>query len=307
MTLFQSCMETTHLNVRHAAAISIPSDLDSVVVVNKTKLEKGGGNQVLNVLEGIATGEPILGDKYGAKSSVENMQRLVRESDRMDLIHDQVIDVKLKNISGTTPMKGEFVDSICKEYGADGVIALEHFDSDNDNMGNGSSARVRTQWRVYYPNERKIIDEFQVYSYASDYEYYSIVPPAYKSISRAGAVGAQMYFDRIVPGFRREGRTYYTNGSHEMKAATKSVRRGDWDQAKYYWEVEIESHTSEKIISRAYYNLALVYEIKDDLDKALEYISMSIETGNTKAISYKAILNMRKNEVTLIEEQLKRE
>jgi len=210
LTLLQSCMETTFLNVRHAAQVSLPADLDSVVVINKTKIEKGNGNQILNVLEGMASGEPILGDKYGAKSSVENMQRLIRESERMDLTYDEIIEVKLKNISGSTPMKGEFVDSICKEHGADGLIALELFDSDSYYSSN--SAQVRTQWRVYYPNERKIIDEFQLFSQASDYNYYSVVPSAYTSISKAGAWGAQMYFDRIVPGFRKEARMFYPKG-----------------------------------------------------------------------------------------------
>jgi hypothetical protein len=305
LALFQSCMETTYLNVRHAAQISIPADLDSVLVINKTKVEKGNGKQVLNVLEGLVTGEPILGDKYGSKSAVKNMQKLVIESDRMDLIHNDIINLGLKDISGDTPIKSDIIDSICGEYGADGLIALELFDSDSYYSSN--SAEVRTQWRVYYPNERKIIDEFIVYSGANDHSFSSFVPAAYSSISKAGAYGAQLYFNRIVPSFTREVRYYYTKGSYEMKAAKKSARKGDWDQAIYYWEVETESQTNEKIRGKAAYNLALAYEIKDDFDKALEWIDVSVAAGNMKAISYKAILYNRKSEMTLIEEQLKRE
>ena len=305
LVIFQSCMGTTYLNVRHAAQISIPADLDSVLVINKTKVEKGKGNQVINVLEGLVTGEPILGDKYGSKSAVKNMQKLVIESDRMDLIHNDIINLGLKDISGDTPIKSDIIDSICEEYGADGLIALELFDSDSYNSSN--SAEVRTQWRVYYPNERKIIDEFIVYSGANDHSFSSFVPATYSSISKAGAYGAELYFNRIVPNFTREVRYYYTKGSHEMKAAKKSVKLGNWDQAIYYWEVETESQTNQKIRGKAAYNLALAYEIKDDFDKALEWIDVSVAAGNMKAISYKAILYNRKSEMTLIEEQLKRE
>ena len=98
LVLFQSCMQTTYLNVRYAAQISLPADLDSVLVINKTKVEKGKGNQVLSVLEGLVTGEPILGDKYGSKSAVKNMQKLIRESDRMDLIHNEIINLRLKDL-----------------------------------------------------------------------------------------------------------------------------------------------------------------------------------------------------------------
>ena len=303
--LLQSCVQTTYLEVRHAALIDLPSDLDSVIVINKSKVAKGNGNQFLNVLESVASGEPILGDKYGAKSSVQNMQRLIRTSDRLDLIHDDIIEVELRDITGSTPLKGDFIDSICKNYGADGVIALELFDSDSYYSGN--SAQVRTQWRVYFPNERKIIDEFQVYSGATDYNYYSVVPSAYTSISKAGALGAQIYFDRITPGFRKEAREYYSSGSHEMKAAAKCVRQGEWDQAIYYWEVETESQTDDKTMGKAAYNLALAYEVKDDLEKALEWIDSAITSGNRKANSYKALLRMRKDERARIDQQLIRE
>lgn len=305
LVIFQSCMGTTYLNVRHAAQISLPADLDSVLVINKTKVEKGKGNQVINVLEGLVTGEPILGDKYGSKSAVKNMQKLVIESDRMDLIHNDIINLGLKDISGDTPIKSDIIDSICEEYGADGLIALELFDSDSYNSSN--SAEVRTQWRVYYPNERKIIDEFIVYSGANDHSFSSFVPAAYSSISKAGAYGAELYFNRIVPNFTREVRYYYTKGSHEIKAAKKSVKLGNWDQAIYYWEVETESQTNQKNEGKAAYNLALAYEIKEDFDKALEWIDVSEAAGNMKATSYKAILQNRKSEIALIQDQLKRE
>ena len=305
LVLFQSCMQTTYVNVRHAAQISLPADLDSVLIINKTKVLKGKGNQVLNVLEGLVTGEPILGDKYGSKSAVKNMQKLVVESDRMDLIHNEIINLRLEDMSGDTPIKSDIIDSICEEYGADGLIALELFDSDSYYSSN--SAEVKTQWRVYYPNERKIIDEFIIYSGANDYRFSSLVPAAYSSISKAGAYGAELYFNRIVPYFTRGARYYYTKGSHEMKAAKKSVKLGNWDQAIYYWEVETESQTNQKNEGKAAYNLALAYEIKEDFDKALEWIDVSEAAGNMKASSYGVILQNRKSEMPLIENQLKRE
>ena len=305
LVLFQSCMQTTYVNVRHAAQISLPADLDSVLIINKTKVAKGKGNQVLNVLEGLVTGEPILGDKYGSKSAVKNMQKLVIESDRMDLIHSEIINLGLEDMSGDTPIKSDIIDSICEEYGADGLIALELFDSDSYYSSN--SAEVKTQWRVYYPNERKIIDEFIIYSGANDYRFSSLVPAAYSSISKAGAYGAELYFNRIVPYFTRGTRYYYTKGSHEMKAAKNSVKLGNWDQAIYYWEVETEYQTNQKNEGKAAYNLALAYEIKEDFDKALEWIDVSEAAGNMKASSYGVILQNRKSEMPLIENQLKRE
>ena len=48
-------------------------------------------------------------------------------------------------------------------------------------------------------------------------------------------------------------------------------------------------------------------KLKEDFDKALEWIDVSEAAGNMKASSYKAILQNRKSEMPLIEDQLKRE
>ncbi len=314
MALFySSCTETKHIQARRAAVVTLPADLDTVIIVNKTKLKKGNGNQAVNVLEGILTGEPILGDRYGANSATENMEKLIRESDRLDLAGADIIQLESEKFLNEKPLEGDFLDSICKEYNADGVIALENFDTDNltplyNAPGtNSSTADAKALWRIYYKDERKIIDESWISARGSDYSYYSIVPTQYTAISRAGAFSADIYLSRITPRFQRESRVYYKSGSSEMKAAKRSVRIGDWDQAQYLWEVEAESAVNDKDLGRAAYNLALAFELKDDFDNALEWIDASITAGNKRAYAYKEILMQRAHEKKIIDEQLKRE
>lgn len=305
--IFSCSRKTLHLNnVRHAAVLTIPADLDTLVIVNRDKIAKGGGKQVLSVLEGVLSGEPILGDKYGTASSVDNMKRLIERSDRLSLATTEILKFERKDLEGNRALDGDIVDSICNHYNADGVISLELFDSDSYYANN--SATVRSLWRLYYAEKREISDEHSVHTNGTGYHgYHSIVPPQYNAIASAGAHGAQLYYDRIVPYFRRELRHYYGKGSAEFKLAQRAVRVNDWDQAIFFWQSYLENSSHMKKNGRAAYNLALAYEVNEDFQSALEWIDQSIKYGEKHAIEYKATLKWRMQEQPLIEEQLRRE
>lgn len=293
-------------NVRHAAELTIPSDLDTLVIVNRHKIAKGGGKQVLSVLEGVLSGEPILGDKYGANASVENMKRLIQQSDRLTLATANILRFEKNELDGDTPIKGDIVDSICATYNADGVIALEMFDSDQFYANSSKSAK--SFWRLYYAEKKEISDEYMVYTRGySSYQYYSIVPQEYRAIENAGAYGAQLYYNRIVPFFVRETRYYYSKGASEFKMAKRSVNVNDWEQAIFFWQSFLENSNKLKVNGNAAYNLALAFEVKEDFENAINWIDQSIKYGNKRAIEYRAQLKFRQGEQDLIKEQLKRE
>lgn len=305
-SLMFSCRATKTIAVRKPAMYNLTPDLDTILIVNRTSIEKGKGKQILNILEGAVSGEPILGDKYGSEGALNNLRNLIQNSDRLFYTGDGIIKAtKSTVLDNDKPLSKEYIDSLCNAYGADGVIALEYFDSDS--YYTQTNAYVRTFWRVYLKGESQPIIETRIQSSGSSYYYYSVIPPAYTSIARAGAQGSFFFYNQIVPPIVNESKYYYTGGSKEMKLAKKAFRKGDLDQAIYFWEVEAESITSEKIAGRAAYNLALAYEMQGDYNKALEWIDASIARGNTKAHTYKRILSIRKNEIDIVNRQMERE
>ena len=294
-------------NIRHAAQINIPADLDTLVIVDRTRLAKNSGKKVLNVLEGIVSGEPIMGDKYGTQNCLSNLERLLIQSDRITLGTPQIIKLFKYDMKSSTPINGDVLDSICNRYQADGVISLEMFDSDE--FGSRSS-NVKTFWRLYYADKHEITDEFTIFSNGyANYNYYSVVPTQYRSISYAGAYGAQLYFDRIVPYYAREYRYYYPRGSTEFKMGRRAMIANDWDQAIYFWQSYVDNNANMNMrkSGRAAFNIALAYEAKMDFDNALKWIDKAIMFGNKQAVTYRGTLIYRRNEQPLIQQQLKRE
>ncbi len=297
----------------HPAEISIPTDLDSVLIVDRSKMAKGGGKQIGNVLEGVLTGEPIGGDKYGRRGCLENLQYLIASNERLTFVHNDVIEIENSNgnFDNKEPLKANFLDSICTKYSADGVIALEHFDSDRAVNNNGypvGEAFVTTRWRLYYPNAKSVIDEHGFQSYGRGYQT-SIIdfPTQYKAIFNAGAQASDWYMKRIVPSWYRETRMYFTTGSKEMRIASKHFKAENWDEAKYMWEAVIDHSSNPKLLGKATYNLAVVCEMEGNLDMALTWANKSARSGNKSAPRYAGILKTLLNESPLIELQNKHE
>ncbi|CAG5079547.1 DUF6340 family protein [Parvicella tangerina] len=305
------CTSTVSVTVMHPADIALPADLDSLIIVNRTQRIKTG-SKVGNAIEGFFTGEPIAGDKNGVSKTLEHAINLLNNNERVTLVTTRIFEVP--NINGTLkyeiPIRSEVIDSLAENHHADGVLALEYFDSDRVINGNRNTSEsfVWTYWRLYYPNAQEIIDEFQLKTFGrGDYSYTSFIPTGYSSIVRAGTESADRYLKRIIPSWYVERRTYYTKGCEELKIARNQIKIGDWSKAKYTLEMGFQQKYSPKVLGRLAYNLAVVCEQLELLNEALDYAYKSAETGNNQAPRLILILKTRVDEQALIQDQLIRE
>jgi tetratricopeptide (TPR) repeat protein len=314
-----SCTKHITVNVMHPAQIHILKDLQKVMVVDRTKYEKGGGKQVGKFFEVLLTRKPIGGDKYGRRGCMENLNFLLIQNERISFANAEVIEIKNSNTTfqNQKSLEANIIDSICEKYNADAIISLEYFNSfvpqrnlhhhPND-VNQTDRAYVTTKWRLYYPKESKILDEIEFQSFGLGYSRrFFDVPSNYRAIYNAGAQASDWYMKRIVPSMYIESRMYYTKGSKEMKMARKHAEVNNWNEAKFLWEAVVDQTSDSKLLGKASYNIALAYEQLGELEKALEWANKSSRTGNTKAPSYIRIIQTLINEKPLLEEQMKTE
>lgn len=308
-----ACTSTFSTTVMHPGEIAIPRDMDSIIIIDRTKSVKKG-TKVGKVVEGIFTGEPIGGDVYGVDKTMIYLLQVLHKNERVTLVHGEPIEVL--NINGTLeyeiPIRSEVIDSFAKKYGADGVISLEFFDSDKTYVGNGqpnnTASFVRTYWRLYFPNDHSIIDEMSLSTYGnSNYQYSGIIPQGYSSITKAGTEAADRYIKRILPSLYFESRMYYTKGCEELKISSQFIKSASWDKAKFVLEDGLNTEYSNKILGRLAYNLSVVCEQLEEFDKALDWAYKSAETGNSNAPKLIQIIRTRINEKSLLDEQSIRE
>lgn len=313
-----SCKSSLVINVKHPAQIDIPADLDSIVIVDRTGIEKGKGRQFATGVEAVFSGEPIGGDKYGVKSCKTELVKIISNNDRLTLVSFDIPELYIKSFNEIQrPLLKTEVDSICKQYGADGVLALEYFDSYrvvvNPNMNTNTTAQnqkvaqVTTQWRLYYMETSTIVDYKEYTTRGTHYQAVSGVGTGqYKAIANAGMEAADLFVKRIVPSYYRESRIYFKGGTKELRMAGKSMRNTLFEQAKNYYLMMIDIETDQKILGRASFNLALIYEIEENLQVALNYANQAMQAGVKEAPRYVNILKQRINEQPLIESQMQR-
>jgi hypothetical protein len=314
--VLSSCKSTMIVNVKHAAFIDIPANLDTIVIVDRTGLEKGQGRKLVAVLEGMSSGEPILGDKNGVRATKMELVKIIQQHERLTLATFDVPQLTIAKLGEIEkPLSKQEVDSICTQYNANGILSLEFFDSQriyhintNTTNQNQKSAHVYTQWRLYYNNNSYVIDYMDMTTYGTHYQTFSGVGTGqYKAIEKAGMEAADRYVKRIVPSYYRESRVYFSKGSKEMRQAAKLLKNNAFEQVENFYLMILDHEQDPKILGKAAFNMALIRELQNRFEEAITYCNQAFQGGNKEAARYLNILRIRLNEQPLIEMQMKRE
>jgi hypothetical protein len=228
------------------------------------------------------------------------------------------------------PLTWEIVAQICDETGTDALFSLEKFDTDSrvnyssrtvelkTILGNVPALEhqldmetiVKTGWRIYDPEAKSILDEYQ-YEESIMFSGKGINPMAAfaaltgrkDAVNQVSNKAGQGYAYRLLPNELRVMREYYVKGTDNFKIAQRKARMGKWDEAGQLWEKET-ANSKMKIAGRACYNMAIINEINGNLVEALKWAQKSYEDYNDKlGIRYVRILENRKYENEVLKEQ----
>jgi len=172
---------------------------------------------------------------------------------------------------------------------------------------------VKSGWRVYFPKEKRIIDEYRFSDYltfdgkgATPEQATAQLPNKRDCINKTGFHAGTVYGFRISPQWINVSRYFYTRGNDNMKFAGKKARKSnDWKGAMEIWKKEA-LNSDKKISWHANYNMALACEREGNLDVALEWAKKAYEVGHkSAAASYINILNGRIFDRNKLNEQMK--
>ncbi len=327
-----ACMPKVQVEVLQPAAVTFPADIRTLAVLDRSA-PANFGQTVLGALEGVLTGEAILGDREGASRAMEGLTTTLRASPRFEA----AVPVLTKEQSETDIFDKELswraAERIARKANAEAVVALEAFDSDSavtmstdteTVTENGQSkektihiahreTRVLTAWRVYDVQNKLIIDDFRDHAYTRSWDArgdspalaVANLPTQVFTIEQVGAEAGVAYGRRIAPSYIFVMRSFYSKGSPRIEEAKAHVRSGDWEGAQQLWLKVIENQTDPKIRGRAYFNLALASEIEGDLAQALEYAKKAgVDLRKGRAYRYSATLSQRLADQRLVDEQM---
>ena len=125
-----SCSKSITIDIMVPAAIDVPQEINTVVVVNRSLPAKGKGGD--NFFEGLISGESIAGDKKGSEECVKSLVKFLNDMPRFNAVLYTGPELPGTGTS-TFPvaLEWEKVSILCARYNADMLAALEVFDTDN--------------------------------------------------------------------------------------------------------------------------------------------------------------------------------
>ena len=290
--LFSGCQSIEQLSIDYMlpAEVSFPSALRRVAVVNnmppipdnKLILEENDEKKK-DETEIARKTKYFNGD---GKIATESLAEALANENYFDevIICDSALRAH-DMIPRESTLSKEEVEKLTQSLDADFLIALE-----NVQMRSIRKIEYLPEWGVYagtldlkvYPTVKVYLPQRNgpmVTVNASDSIFWDHAAP---SMAQAGAglisekemlreaseFAGTIPVSHMLPHWKTASRYLFTGGSVNMRDAAVYVRENSWDKAFKLWEQSFNTAKSDKKKMQSAYNIAVYYEIKDELEQA---------------------------------------
>ena len=236
--------------------------IDTVTIVQKTREDKNSINFDIELV-------PMNWDTIGAISDRNNSDVLIS------------LDGLIIKSSSSTKM---FIN-IGEDFNAFELM-----------MGN-LNVYITALFRMYDPEKKHLIEKYY-YSDTIFWESTGItrvaalrnLPSKEDAISEATYWSGFYYGERLIPRWEDVDRFYFIRGNPDLIEASKLAKEEKWMEAAEIWKV-LAYGPDTKIASRAALNMALVSEMYDNLDAALNWAKNSYSLDKKKPVEqYRKVL-----------------
>ncbi len=208
------------------------------------------------------------------------------------------------------PLNYDVINTLTTSSQTDLLISLETFSyfyseySSTAEMPTKSNEVITAAvWAVYNPYSQKLLERktmidtifWNGYDNTGNYRRNNKLPPRITALKIASQMAGENYSKRFFASWQSVKRSYSVPPLPDFSAADKYVQKGEWDNAILLWK-RYAADDNGRMAINARYNLALGYEMKDDMDTALKWIvaAQQIATDYRSKEDLKMILQYRK-------------
>lgn len=196
----------------------------------------------------------------------------------------------------------ELIEKLTSTSQTELLISLEtfscfysEFDADY-NVPKSREVVTAAVWAVYDPSMKKIIERktmidtvfWNAYDEKGNYQKNIKLPPRLSALKIASQLAGENYSKRFFASWETVKRMYSIPPLPDFEAADKYLQKGDWDNAILLWKRYADEKNGKMAIN-ARYNLALAYEMKDDIDTAWKWL----EAARQLATRYRSRENIK--------------
>lgn len=216
------------------------------------------------------------------------------------------------------PLDFGLIKKITSSVKADLLISLETFSffyaSYPETYESIASDEVITAavWTVYNPEKEKLAERKSMidtvvwhgYDAEGNYEPGYKAPPRIDALRTASETAGRNYSERLYPSWQTVHRDYSIPPLPDFTEAAYHFEEGEWDKAINLWKKYADDRNGKMAIA-ARYNIALAYEIKDEIDLALKWLGaargLAVNTRSRddikRIMQYQQKLEQRKKEI----------
>lgn len=222
------------------------------------------------------------------------------------------------------------IDSIMKSNDAQAGISLnritvqdvqaELYDENDGSFISYLEAKYELHWSVYdihSQNSTSLITRDTLYwESQSNNEKKAIagLPNRYNALIDGAIMAGEKAVDQFIPHWEKADRYFFTSNKSEFKKGIDAVYHMEWAQAIELWNKMLETESNPYVKAKLAFNLAIVYEISGDIEKAYEMAIVSVNKFNElpvidynsylRVTDYLEDINVRKKELKKINLQL---
>jgi hypothetical protein len=218
----------------------------------------------------------------------------------------------------------ELVKQISETTGAGVVISLETFSyffseySESYEAPKSNEVITANVWAVFDPENEKLIERkalidtiyWNGYDENGNYNKNYQFPPRETALRIASQLSGENYAKRFFASWQTVNRMYAVPPLPDFDQASYYVGKGEWDKTIQLWE-KYATDKNGKLAINARYNLALAYEMKDDIEMASRWADaaqkLAVEYRNKEDLKiillYQNILTQRKKDIAKLNNQ----
>jgi len=233
-----------------------------------------------------AKGDPKNLDSILVSSCLQELAANLKEHNNYNRIHIFPDIFKLHSGNKLPVLDFDMVKKITAASETDLLISLESFSyfyseyETDENVPASREVITAAAWGVYDPVTEKVLERktmidtayWNAYDENGNYQNNSKLPPRLMALRIASQMAGENYSKRFYATWQSVLRMYSIPPLPDFEAAEKYIQKNDWDNAILLWKRYADDKNG-KLAINARYNLALAYEMKDDIDTAWKWLA----------------------------------
>ncbi|MBN2635076.1 MAG: tetratricopeptide repeat protein [Prolixibacteraceae bacterium] len=312
------------IDVYKPGEIAIPSTAENVAIVYRNFKFKNDTLQHYykdNYQLKKAVNDPKELDSLMVNFCVEELALNLKNNNLFDRIHIFPELFTPHNGNNLPALNFDVVNKLTSETNTDILISLETFSNfyseynDESNIQKPREVITAAVWAVYDPALQKVIDRktmidtvfWNAYDENGNYDSNSKLPPRLTALQIASQLAGENYSKRFFASWVKANRMYSIPPLPDFEAAERYLRKNEWDNAILLWKRYADDKNGRMAID-ARYNLALAYEMKDEMETAWQWLDAALQIAtdyrskdDIKRIQlYQKVLSQRIKEVELL-------